>query len=388
MIKILWNKKYINFLSATWSGTDNQCSRILEFTVPHNPYDKDFENASIKLGDLVYLYDGNKQIFVGTITNRERGGEIGNASYTASDFMQHLLRSTATYKFKNATPEKIVKKVCGDLQIKVGSLAKTNVKIPKIIFEEQSIYDIIIAVYRKAKKKNGKNYLPIMDGKKVSVIEKGKSSEVTLRQGGDISGAEYSDTTENIVNKVNIYSESNQKLGKVENKNSTEKYGIFQTTYKKEKGVNAKEAAKALMSGVSKEASVESIGNINAISGRSVVIYESAAKISGKFYISSDSHTFENGAHTMSLELKYHNSMEQGAESTTKDKNSKKKLKNAEKCYYLDGSTVYHSTKNCSACKGKKLNSSTVEKIKKIKITVGKNKGKRKFKACSKCWEM
>ena len=85
----------------------------------------------------------------------------------------------------------------------------------------------------------------------------------------------------------------------------------------------------------------------------------------------------------MSLELSYENSMEEG---TDYEGTSKKVVANNEKCYYLSSSTVYHSRTSCPACKGKNIKKTTVEKIKKIKITAGKNKGKRKYKACSKCW--
>ena len=43
----------LKFNSLEWSGTDTQVSRELTFTLPYNPYDKDFSNAGIKLGDLI-----------------------------------------------------------------------------------------------------------------------------------------------------------------------------------------------------------------------------------------------------------------------------------------------------------------------------------------------
>ena len=86
----------------------------------------------------------------------------------------------------------------------------------------------------------------------------------------------------------------------------------------------------------------------------------------------------------MQLGLSWNNESEGGADS--EQDSGKKELTNGAKCYYLEGSSVYHSAKNCSACKGKKTKTSTVKKMKKIKITSGKNKGKQKYKPCSKCW--
>jgi hypothetical protein len=144
-----------------------------------------------------------------------------------------------------------------------------------------------------------------------------------------------------------------------------------------------------MLVGITKEASVSAIGNVKAISGYSIEINDTATGLKGKFYITDDSHTFENGTHTMSLGLAWKNEMDEGAEVSEQTKeNDKKKLTNSSKCYYLENATTYHSSKDCSACKGKNTKKSTVAKMKKIKIAKGKNKGKRKYKACSKCWDV
>ena len=386
MIELRWKDKYINYTRVTWSGTDNQVSRVVSFEIPCNPYDKDSDNPNIKLGDLIYLYDGKKQLFIGTVTKRDKTAEIGSASYEATDFMKHLLRSSASYKFTNTTAEKIAQTLCKTLGIGTKSLAKTKVKIAKIIFEEKTIYDMILTAYRQAKAKTKVLYMPIMNGNKLSVIEKGLDSGVTLTQGVSILSATYSDTTDNMIDRVLIYDEEKKKVGSVENKSDAEKYGVFQTIYTKEEGKDAKKEAQALLVGITKEANIEAIGNIDAVSGKSLKIKDKATGLTGMFYITSDSHTFENGVHTMSLGIEWSNVME--GESKAQKEAKKTALANGAKCYYLSNSTVYHATKSCSACKGKKgFKTSTVAKMKKVKITSGKNKGKRKYKPCSKCWQ-
>lgn len=375
MIKLKINKQWINFTTLEWSGTDTQASRQVTFSIPHHPFDKTFDAVSIKLGDLVYLYNDKKLLYIGTITTREKTGEVGETSYTSMDFMVHLLRSSGTYKFKEKTPEGIVKKVCGDVKISVDNLAKTKTNIPKILFVDQPLYDIIVKAYRKARAKTKKNYMPVMSGKKLSVIEKGKSCGVTLNKEEDITAISYSDTTDNMVNLVKIYDDKHKNLGKVESKTNTSKYGIFQSTYTKEKGVNAKDEAKSMLVGITKEYSIEAIGNIKAVSGKTIKVKDGL--YNGTFHITSDTHTFSNGVHTMSLSLSRKSTSESGAKTTTE----KPAVTNASKCYYIESGSVFHSSKSCSACKGT-AKTTTVEQVKRIK---NKN-GKRKYKACSKCW--
>ena len=228
MIRLRWKDKWIVFESLEWSGTDTQCSRQLTFTLPHNPYDKHFENPSIALGDLVYLYDGKTQLFLGSVTTREKTAEVGTASYTAMDFMHHLLRSNGTYKFTNTTPEKITKKICSDLGIHTAKLATTKCNIKKLLFEDTCVYDIIITAYRKAKARTKKKYMPVMVGNKVSVVEKGQPSGVKLVQGATITGATYNDTTDNMVNRVKIYDDKHKSLGKMEVRRNISRYGVYQ----------------------------------------------------------------------------------------------------------------------------------------------------------------
>ena len=385
MIRIKWQGKWLEFESAEWSGTDNQCSRQLTFTVPVNPYDKEITSYGIKLGDVIAFYDNGKLHFLGTITSREKTAAIGTASYTAMDFMQHLLRSTGTYVFRSTTPEAITKKLCKDLNVKTGAIAKTNIHIARAIYEEQAYYDIIVASYRKARAQTKKKYMPVMNGAKLCVIEKGLPSGATLTQGVNIIDASYSDTTDNIVNRVNIYSSSRKKIGKIENRKSQELYGIYQGQVTKEKGIDAKKEAKALLTGVTKEASIEALGDIRAVSGKSIIIYDPATGLKGKFYIANDTHSFANGVHTMSLGLSWVNTMENGAEETIGDK-AKPKVTDNSTCYYMDNSTVYHSSTECSSC-DKAATKATVKDIKQILVTKGKNKGKRKYRPCAKCWE-
>lgn len=315
---LIWGKKKVPYTTLTWSGTDTQASREIRFEIPWDPYDKSVPKLKIAKGDVVELRVGKKKLFVGQITSRDKTDQIGTASYTARDFMHHLLGSTGTYIFKKTTPEAITKKVCSDVAVGVTKLFKTGISIKKMIFENQCLYDIIIKAYRKVKGETGKNYLPVMVENKVSVIEKGESSGVTLTQGVNITNATYSDTIDNMIDLVKIYNDKHKKVGEVKNDKNLSKYGVYQTAYQKEDGKSSTKAAKALLVGTTREAAVEALGDIRAVSGYSIKIKDPATGLEGKFFITSDTHTFENNTHTMKLELSWKDSMEEGADTYKK----------------------------------------------------------------------
>ena len=114
-----------------------------------------------------------------------------------------------------------------------------------------------------------------------------------------------------MINQVMIYKDSGEKVKIVSNKNWVKKYGILQEAYKEEKDVNSTNAAKQLLTGVEKTASISAIGNVACRAGYSVKIKDSITQLCGKFFITNDSHTWENGIHTMTLELKFKNELEE-----------------------------------------------------------------------------
>lgn len=325
MISVWWAPKKkdwteLNIVTCEWSGTENQAARQLQFTIPWNPYDSNFKSPKINLGDRVQLHDGNKLLFSGIITSREKTATIGTASFSAYDYMHYLLRSTVTKVIKNTTPKKATVSLCKQVGVKTGKLEDPKTSIGTSIYKEKSIYDIIIALYRKAYMKNKVRYMPMMSGEKLTIVKKGKKCGVTLSQDTDITNATYHDTTDNMVNHVSIYNDKNQRTAVKKDNKLIKKYGTYMQASTKPKDMSSKAAAEALIIGVTKEASVEAIGNVKCVAGKSLEILDKATGLTGTFYITSDSHSFRDGIHTMKLELSYTNNMEEGAEAEKKSK--------------------------------------------------------------------
>lgn len=316
-MKILWRPKsekkeyYITqFVTrATWSGADTQASRSLEFELVNSPFDTNaMPTPIIKGGDIIVFYDdeGVKR-FEGRITNKTRSSEVGTRSYIARDYMHNLVQSKASYKFSKKTPEYITRAICKDLKIGVGNLAKTKKKIKKLIVQGESPYDIIAKAYRKAK--TGARYLLVMNGTKLTVVKRGEAiADFHLDSTKDVMKMEFSENADSMINQVALYNKNNKKVGVVKNAEWIKMYGIYQDVAegesKKKKASKAEKVkAKKQLKGVEKKSTVEAIGNISCVAGRAVTILDRATKTSAEFWIKSDAHTWENGMHTMTLEM-------------------------------------------------------------------------------------
>lgn len=300
--------------SVTWAGSAKQAARTVAFSVAYSPNDKSVKNLNIKLGDKITFHPGypddKKTKFIGIITQRERKSEAGELQYTATDGMMHLLRSSGTYRIVNKTPEKITQMICKDVKVKTGPLAKTKISIPKIFFQERPYYEIIMAAYTKAYRKNKKKYIAQMNGDKLEVIQKGKIiPNFHIRQGERITDSSYTEDLESMVNRVYIYDSNNNKIGSVSNSNWVKKYGVFQNTISVDSG-NGKTEAKAELQGINKTASLTMIGDYRCVSGLGVIIEDSRTGLKGKFWIENDSHEWNNGIYTTTLELAFKNVMD------------------------------------------------------------------------------
>lgn len=301
-----------DFISTvSWSGSARQAARQLELPVLYSPYDKSISDPDIKPGDRLKLYDESKALIDVMVHNRERSSEQGTITYSGYDNLNYLLRSNVTHNFKNVTPEKVAEIVCNELQVGMGKIAITGVNIKTLLPQGEAAYNVIIKAYTKAHNANGKKYMPIMCGQKLFIIEKGEIVDgFTLNDKINITSSGYSETLDSMVNRVRIYDDKGKQIGEVKNSDWINAYGVFQDIYTKEDGANAVIAANSMLSGIEKTASIEAIGNVDCISGYGVKVKDTVTGLTGVFWIESDTHTWENGNHTMSLELAFKNIMD------------------------------------------------------------------------------
>lgn len=300
-----------NYISSLdWSGSKSEVARKVGISMINPTTDPHIKTITLSLGSMLYVYDDNKkEIFRGYIIDRERGSNQ-TLTYTAYDLLYYTLKSNATYKFKKKKPEEMTKAICKDMKIKVGSLSKTGKKY-NLLMKDKPIYEIIMAGYTKAKKSTGNKYHMTTKQGKLYVTKMGDEwFTLELSDKSNITSSSTKESISEVVNKVKIYNDKGKLLKVVKDEKSIVKYGIFQHTYTKEKDKNATNSAKAMLKGVSKTMDIECIGYVGCVTGKCVKIKDSTTGHTGKFYITADSHTWQNGVHTMKLSLSLTNAMD------------------------------------------------------------------------------
>lgn len=303
--------------SVNWSGDDKQVARVLDLNVVSSAEDKNIPIVNFKVGDTIYLKNNNnKEYFRGFIFSKDKSINNKTMSIKAYDGLIYLQKSKGTYNFKNISPGSITKKLCKDFGITEGNII--NGSPIKRIFDSESIYNIIMTAYTLESGKTKKKYMPQMNKGRLDIIEKGREvARYELDPATSILNASYGESIENSINRVKMYDEDNKYIGQVQSKGVP---GILQDVYKKAKGENARQMANSMLQGPVRTASISALGDFDCITGNAVVVKEPHTGLSGLFYIISDSHTFKNGQHKMSLNLAFENMMDKQTGGDTNQK--------------------------------------------------------------------
>lgn len=295
-----------------WSGDTKQVSRKLEFTIVKNTKDPNFPNVTISEGDEVFLQDDTGNIlFGGVVMDIDKTAGSNMVSYLAYDLMFYINNSELTKDY-HGTPEAIAAEVCTQLGITPGNMAATGITISNPCVKKTG-YVVVQSSYTAAARQNGKKYMPmITEINKLSVIEKGTDCGVQMTAEANISEASYKMSLQNMVNKVLITDKNGKVLNTVEDTESQQKYGTIQKIVTQEDGKDAAAEAKQMLKNGEASASVSGFpDDQRALSGYSLLIEEPETGLIGKFYIASDTHTYENGLATMDLTLEFENMMDE-----------------------------------------------------------------------------
>jgi hypothetical protein len=203
--------------------------------------------------------------------------------------------------------------LCSEFGIDTGTIATTGVKI-KRNFPGCSLYKIIQTAYTLAAEETGKHYMIRFSGSKLCVIEKAKSDETMIIEGGkNLMSASVTESIRNMINQVAIYNSKDNLIGTQKDADAIKLYGLMQSYIKQADGEDVTKKAKKLINdnGVSQSITVNNIGNVAKITGNTVVIKEPYTGIYGLFFIDRDVHTWKLEQYYNKLTLNFRNIMDE-----------------------------------------------------------------------------
>lgn len=295
-MKLIVNDKDLSGIYGTieWAGDRRQRSRSLTASYLH-PYLDGYPQAEVRNGDTAALYDDSGKLrFVGIVTKRASALNDPYVTFTARDILWYLGRNKTAGVYEGM-PDEITRKVLGAFSIQPGTLPVPDPAERKTVVStgNRTIHQVIQEAY-------GEGYYVFADGDRVSVGADGGEVVAVISGMGNLLAADYNSSIEEMVNRVLILNGDGAVTGDVRN-DADLAFGLLQETYKAEEGKDPQAEARKLLKGEATASTVECLGNLECVAGKSVYIMDTSNGMLGKFVITDDKHTFSGGIHRMRL---------------------------------------------------------------------------------------
>ena len=306
------------FEMVEWCGSIKTSCRTLEVT-----YLKD--KAKFELGqEIEFIVDG-KRIFIGKIFKISQNTEEETNTIKAYDNAISLNKNNFIENYCNIPPSNIAKNIITRLKIGVGELPpdRTKCTYPAL---DRTGYEIILMAYKLQAAKDNKVYSIVSENNKISVVEQGTLiPDFSLTSSTNIRQAKYSESIEEMVNKVILYETvdgESKPIAIKENSEEISKYGVFQRVQEQDKNNEVYLQVNNILKGIQESSDLTVDGNIYLMSGFSVPIkVKTLSKLNLTFLIETDRHVWTSNDYVTYITLAFENVMN----DVEIDKTAKKK---------------------------------------------------------------
>ena len=294
------------FERVEWSGSIKTSCRTLEAT-----YLKD--KAKFELGqEIEFIVDG-KRIFIGKIFKISLNTSEETNTIKAYDNAVMLNKNNFIENYCNIPPSNIAKNIITRLSIQVGELPpdKTKCTFPAI---DRTGYEIILMAYKLQAAKDNKVYSVVSENNKISVVEQGTLiPNFSLTSSTNIRQAKYSESIEEMVNKVILYETAegqSKTIAIKENAEEIANYGVFQRVQEQDKNNEVYLQVNNILKGVQESSDLIVDGNIYLMSGFSVPIkVKTLSQLNLTFLIETDRHVWTSNDYVTYITLAFENVM-------------------------------------------------------------------------------
>lgn len=287
----------------TISGSVDQVSRMLDFELLRPDIDYYMPKVHIKLGSTITIFDDeDEEVYAGIAWFKNFDDNEIKQRITCYDIGLYTSKSEPeTQVFTDMTCKEIAESVLSELGLPIGDLDEGVVL--SLNARNKTAYEVIMAAYTKAAKKNGKKYHMVCDAGKISVVEMDEEVETVVEHReqdlpGSILGISYEESIDNMVNKVKTINDKNkdEKSDAGETSEDIENFGLVQRII-----YGQEEDVQGILQGARTNISLECFGDWSMRSGYSITI--NAKHVEGKYYIKSDTHTINDVTHIVRMEL-------------------------------------------------------------------------------------
>ena len=290
-----------------WTTERAGSPSILKFTVVKD------ETIEFQEGDPVRLKVNGENVFYGFVFTKKRN-KNHHIEVTAYDQLRYL-KNKDTYVYENKTASQVIKMIANDFGLNLGTIEDTKFVIPSRVEDNQSLFDIIQNALN-LELQNKKELFCLYDDFGKLTLKNISSMKLDLLIDKDTAeDFDYTSTIdEQTYNQVRLtYDNKNTGSREVYIAKSSENinsWGLLQYCETLQEGENGKAKADALLELYNKKTrnlKVDNcLGDLRCRAGTLIPVdlYLGDITVSNYLLVEKAVHTFSNGQHLMSLNLR------------------------------------------------------------------------------------
>ncbi|PSL10188.1 hypothetical protein EI53_01250 [Fusobacterium naviforme] len=299
-----------------WRGRKGSASRTLTATlIDDDGYKHARSGIDIEQGmQCIFTYNGS-ELFRGIIMSQTQN-QKKKMVITAYDVGIYLANNRDTFSYENKTATDIFKDCCTRFGLDMGDVAKCSYTIPELTKPKTTAFDVICDALSLDFDATGiRHYVSSSKGKISLMTRRENILQWVIEVGQNLESYSYTKSIEKIKTRVKMVSKEGTTIAEKSNSAMEKKIGVFQEIDTPDESLSTAQV-KDLIDSILEEKgtpertlTVDAIGIPDVISGIGVFIVIPELNISRTFYVDTDTHTFEDNKHTMSLKLNYANDL-------------------------------------------------------------------------------
>lgn len=301
------------YKKVTWSGRKGAAARSCDITFFDSETYKDARpSVNCEKGQTCILYENNKEIFQGLVMEERRSSESRELSVKVYDQGIRLCNNKDSFTYKKKRADQIVSDCLKRLGLKAGSLANTGHVIGELVKKGTTYWDVIQDALSQTYRATGKRYYLFFEKGKGYLKRRTEAKSMTILElKTNIKSYEATRSIYNTRTGIKLTTSKGVTKGQYINSSLESKIGKFQEVESVDEDITATEVKQRIQvfkeekGLVSKSLKITGFGETSVISGSCVYVIISNVGLKRVMYVDEDSHTWENGGHTMSLTLNY-----------------------------------------------------------------------------------
>lgn len=299
--------------SVQWAGRRGSPARTLTVSLlDDDGYWHERSGIDVEQGwQCIFKWDGT-ELFRG-IFMTQGATQKKTGKYKAYDNGIYLSNNRDTFVYEGKTASQIFSDVCSRFGLPTGEVAECGYSIPDHIKKKATGWDTIEDALSLEFDNTGTRFFVVSEKGALSLKKRKENIlQWVLETGANITSYNFTKSIENVRTRIKLLSAEGTVLAEASDPGLEAKIGIMQEVETPDETLNSAQlnALANSMLAEKKQASRtlnlnDLIGIQDVISGVGVFVIIPHIAISRTLYVDSDTHTFKDNLHTMSLQLSY-----------------------------------------------------------------------------------